>query len=77
MVMYAVDFTVTEAGDFEPEPPEALFELTGFKDVDWLDMTADGTAFYLSRNLEGEENRAERLPRVIVGWDDLVRDQLP
>ncbi len=75
MVMRAVDFTVTEDGDFLPEPPEVLFELDGINDVYWLDMVADGTAFYISRDIQ--RNQAPVLPRVVVGWVELVRDELP
>lgn len=76
MVIYEVAYTVDEQGEFIPSPPAPLFEVEGVSDVDWLELTADGSAFYMPRDVSDQVEEPEA-PRVIVAWDELLKDVLP
>ena len=77
MAFFSVDFSVSEDGEFLPSVPVPMFELDGVSDLDSLQMTADGSAFYIPKPLEGAGDERADPPQIVINWGESIKELLP
>ena len=75
--VFAVDYTISEDGQFVPSAPVALFDFKGVPDLDSFKMTADGSAFYIPRPVDAKGAEAPRQVEIVLNWTESIKRLLP